>query len=191
MVRVVIGSILGGLAQFVIGFLFWGTPLSAIALRSVDDATGAAIQRALAQTLTAHGTGTYAIPSPGTQQGTVLYGQGPVATVHFNLHGFPAVDGSALIAGLVLSILTALLIGLALFSVAQVVTRFEERAKLVLLFVAAAVLALDIGQPIFNHYGWGYFLYSAVCDFLGLAAAGLVIARWFLPNASPPPGKVL
>ena len=173
MVRVVIGSILGGLAQFVIGFLFWHTPLSNLALRGVDDATSATIQRALAQTLTAHGTGTYAIPSAATQQGTVLYGQGPVATIHFNLGGFPAIDGSALIAGVVLSILTALLIGLALFSVAGVVTRFEARAKLVLLFAAAAVLYLEIGQPIFNHYDWAYFLYSGVCDFLGLAAASL------------------
>ena len=34
MIRSVLGGLLGGLALFITGFLFWGTPLSALAIRS-------------------------------------------------------------------------------------------------------------------------------------------------------------
>lgn len=186
MVRIVLGSILGGFAQFLVGFLFWGTPLSRLAFNVAGETQNAAVQTALAQNLTQTGTGTYAVPWPGTPQGTVLFGQGPIATIHLNTAGFPVVDSGALIAGLILSIVTAFLIGLALHGVADRVTTFAERARLVVLFSAAAVLYLHIGQPIFNHYGWAYFLYLALADFIGLVVAGLVIARWFVPGPARP-----
>ena len=71
MVRSVIGGLLGGLAMFIIGFIFWGTPLSAIAFSRADDQTGANLQAALAQGLSATGTGVYVVPDPVTAQGTV------------------------------------------------------------------------------------------------------------------------
>lgn len=180
--RTVLGGIVGGFALYLVGFLFWGTPLSKIAFSTVDDARSAAVQAALAQNLTENGTGTYVIPWPSTQQGTVLFGQGPVATVHFNIGGFPAVDTGALLAGLVLALITGLIIAFALRVIADRVPAFAERAKVALLFALAATLYLDIGQPIFNHYGWRYFVYLFLSDFIGLAVAGIVIAKWFLPR---------
>ncbi|SNS81436.1 hypothetical protein SAMN06295912_11755 [Sphingomonas laterariae] len=180
MIRLVLGAIAGGVAQFIVGFIFWGTPLSRLAYTTAGEAENAAVQAALAQNLAS--TGTYVVPWPDTAQGTVLYGRGPIATVHYNVAGFPAFDSGSLIAGLVLSILTAMLIGLALWSIATRVTSFAERLKLIALFAGAAVLYLHIGQPIFNHYGWGYFIYLAIADLAGLIVAGAVIARWFLPK---------
>lgn len=184
MVKLVLGAIAGGIAQFLVGFIFWGTPLQRLAFTQAGEMENAAVQAALAQSLTATGTGTYTIPWPGTAQGTTLYGQGPIATVHFNIHGFPAFDSGSLIGGLILSILTALLIALALRSVAAHITGFGDRVRLVALFAVAAVLYLDLGQPVFNHYGWGYFIFAAICDVIGLVAAGAVIARWFMPRVS-------
>jgi len=181
-IKLVLGAIAGGIAQFLVGFIFWGTPLQRIAFTTAGEAENAAVQAALAQNLTATGTGTYVVPWPDTAQGTTLFGKGPIATIHFNVGGFPAMDTGQLIGGLILSILTALLIGLALRSVSGHVTSLAGRIRLVALFAAAAVLYLDIGQPVFNHYGWGYFIFSAVCDMIGLVAAGAVIARWFLPR---------
>ena len=106
MVRILIGSILGGLAQWVVGAIFWGTPLGKIAFHVVDDPKNAAVQQALAANLSEAGTGTYYVPWPDTAQGTVLHGKGPVALIHFNTAGFPVMDGTSLVAGLVLSILT-------------------------------------------------------------------------------------
>lgn len=182
MTRTVIGGLLGGLALYLVGFLFWGTPLSGLAFSAIDDNRSAALQAALAQNLTETGTGSYIVPSPATGQGTVLFGQGPIATVHFNTNGFPVVDSGALIAGLILALATGLLIALALHAVAGRVTDFASRARVAVLFALAATLYLDLGQPIFNHYGWGYFVYAFLADFIGLAVAGLVVARWFLPK---------
>ncbi|SFR81442.1 hypothetical protein [Sphingomonas jatrophae] len=179
-----IGGVAGGLVLYLVGFIFWGTPLSALAYSSIDDAGSASLRAALAQTLTASGTGTYIIPNPATDQGTVLFGQGPIATVHFNTSGFPVIDTSSLVAGLFLALFTGVLIAAALRVIAPRVTDFPSRARVAVLFALAISLYLDLGQPILNHYGPGYFIYTFLGDFLGLAAAGLVIARFFLPRAA-------
>jgi hypothetical protein len=181
MVRLFIGAVLGGLALFMVGFLFWATPLSRIAYNVASDGQNAAVQSALAQQLTTLGTGTYAVPWTSTGGGTILYGQGPIALIHFNSGGFPVVDTAALIGKLVMAIVTAALIAGALSSIAGRVTSFADRARVVILFSVAAALYLHVGQPVSNHFGYRFFIYLALSDALGLIAAGLVIARWFLP----------
>ncbi|WP_326525226.1 hypothetical protein [Sphingomonas sp.] len=184
MARMILGSVLGGVAMWLVGFIFWGTPLSRIALSALDDATGAAVQAALKQHLEAAGSGAYPVPWPGTDIGTTLYGQGPSALVFFHSGGLPVVDSGALVGGLVLAIICSLLIGVALHALRDRVTTFADRMKLVIWFVLAATLWTDIGQPVFNHMPWRYFAYLWVSDVAGLIAAGAVIARWFLPRAS-------
>lgn len=185
MIRLGLGAIAGGIAQWLVGFIFWATPLSGLAFKVANESENAAVQAALAQNLTRSGTGTYMVPWPNTAQGTTLYGQGPIATIHYNSAGFPLVDAGSLFGGLTLSIITAALIGLALWSVAGRAASFAERLKLVVLFAAAAVLYLDLGQPVSNHYGWGHFIYMAIGDFIGLVVAGAVIARWFMATPAP------
>jgi len=183
MIKLVIGSILGGIAQWFVGFILWGTPLGQIPVKSAGDVQDTALQTALAQTLTASGTGTYMIPSPFSQQGTTLYGRGPVAMVHFNTGGFPVMDTSAIVGGLILSIVTIFLLGLALWFIADRVTDFASRAKIVVLAAVATSLYFTIGQPLYNAYmPWVYFVYLGVGNILGFAAGGLVLARWFLPK---------
>lgn len=188
MIRTVLGGLLGGIALFLTGFVFWGTPLSNIAISDVPEQASANLQAAMAQALTQSGTGVYVVPSPTTAAGTVLYGRGPVAQVFFNTAGYPVTDQSALIAGFILSLVVGVLIALALRAAA---TDFAGRVKLTVLFAFAAVLWMHIGQPVFNHAPWGYFLYLAFSDFVGLVAAGLIAARWFVPTArvevTPPP----
>jgi hypothetical protein len=183
MIRLVIGSILGGLAQWFVGFIFWGTPLGRLPFRAVSDDQNAALQAALAQTLTPSGTGTYMVPWPFTQQGTVLYGKGPVAMVHFNTGGFPAMDSGAIIGGLILSIITIFLLGLALWFIADRVTDFASRTKVIVLAAVATSLYFTIGEPIYNSYlPKTYFLYLGIGNTIGMIVGGLVLARWFLPK---------
>lgn len=180
--RTILGGLVGGVALYLIGFLFWGTPISTIAFSHVDDATNATLQAALGQALTASGTGTYVVPWPATGQGTVLFGQGPVATIHFNTQGFPVIDSGALISGLILALIAGIIMALALGFAG--LRTFGERARIVVLFALATTMYIHLGQPIFNHYGWGYFIFAFIADFAGFSAAGLVISRWFLPNAA-------
>ncbi|EZP70420.1 putative uncharacterized protein precursor [Sphingomonas paucimobilis] len=174
MVRSIAGGVVGGIAMYIIGFIFWGTPLSALAYHRADGQASANLQAALAQALTPNGTGVYVIPDPATAQGTILYGRGPVATVFYNSSGFPVTDSAALIGGFILALAVGILIALALRFVAA---DFGSRARLTILFAIAAVLWLHIGRSVFNHAPWGYMLYLAFSDFVALAAAGLIAAR--------------
>jgi hypothetical protein len=186
MIRILIGSILGGLLQFFVGFVFWGTPLSRIAFSVAGDAQNAVVQTALAQNLTETGTGTYYIPWPETAQGLTLHGKGPVAMIFYNISGFPLMDSASLLGGLILSIVSMLLLGLALHTVAARVDDFASRAKIVVFASLAIVLYSIIGQPIYNFYmPWGYWIYLAISLLIGFIAGGLVLARWFVPFAAP------
>ncbi|HWU95363.1 MAG TPA: hypothetical protein VN029_07180, partial [Sphingomonas sp.] len=178
MARLLLGGFLGGLAMWFVGFIFWGTPLSLLALSKTDAATTAAVQAALAQHLGPIGGGAYPIPWPGTPQGTQLYGQGPTAMVLFNPSGFAMPDSAALIGGLVLAILCALAAGFALRMVAGGLD-FVGRLKLVAIVAVAVTAYSDLGQPIFNHAPWGYFTYLWISDVLSWVAAGAVLA-WAL-----------
>lgn len=177
MIRTTLAGLLGGLALYMAGFIFWGTPLSALAFSSVDQAKSAAVQTALAQNLGESGTGTYLIPDPATQQGTTLFGKGPIATVHFNSGGFPVVDGGALIAGFVMALVVGLLLAFAVGGIASRVPAFGDRARLVILASLSYLVWAHLGQPLFNHYGWGYFIYMFVADLVGYVACGLIIAK--------------
>lgn len=183
MIRILIGSVLGGLVQFFVGFIFWGTPLSRLVFTVVPDAQEAAVQTALAQNLTATGTGTYYVPWPETAQGLILHGRGPVALVFFNTGGFPLMQPGSLIGGLVLSVISMLLVGLALHTVAARVEDFASRMKIVVFASLGVVLYSILGQPVFNFYmPWGYWIYLAISLIVGFVAGGFVLAKWFVPH---------
>jgi hypothetical protein len=179
MVRSVLGGLVAGLLMFVIGFVFWGTPLSGLAFQKANDAQSAAVQLALAQNLTPGGTGTYLVPTPDTPQGTVAYGQGPIATIHFNARGFAANDLSMVPTGLAFALVAGVLMALGLGAVGA--AGFAARARLVILFSLGITTWTLLAQPVFNNYGWAYWVYWFVTQTIAVAAAGLVIARWFLP----------
>ena len=71
MVRTFIGGLVGGLILFVVGFIFWATPLGEIPYQHAGDAQSAAVQLALAQNLTPTGTGAYIIPGHTERQGAI------------------------------------------------------------------------------------------------------------------------
>lgn len=182
MVRLLLGSVVGGIAQFVIGFLFWGTPLSALAFTTAPAAQNADVQAALARSLTGTGAGTYMIPDASTPDATVLLGRGPVAMVHFSPTGVAPMDTAALIGGLVLSIVTILLMALALSVVADRVRDFASRFRVIVAFSVAVALYLVIGLPTYNSFmPWGYWVYYFVSSVAGLIAGGFVLTRWFMP----------
>ena len=77
MIRTVIGGLVGGIIMFVIGFIFWASAARRDS-PSPRPATRrrAAVQTALAQNLTPHGTGTYVIPDPpDAARAPTLYAQ--------------------------------------------------------------------------------------------------------------------
>jgi hypothetical protein len=183
MTRTIIGGLVGGLILFVLGYVFWATPLGNIPYKTVSDAQYAAVQTTLAQNLTVTGTGTYRIPDPRTREGASLYTRGPISVVDYNASGFAPDDMTMLLPGFILSIIAGLLMAFGLAAVGGGGRSFERMARLVVLVSLGFTTWEFLGTPIFNHFGWGYWAYAFLAESVSLIAAGLVIARWFLPGA--------
>ncbi|HYG47404.1 MAG TPA: hypothetical protein VD846_05610 [Allosphingosinicella sp.] len=181
MIRTVIGGLVGGIIIFVMGFIFWATPLGEIPYSKADEAQNAAVQAALAQNLTPSGTGAYIIPAHNSAAGAVLYAKGPIATVHFNTKGYSPDDMSMILPGFILALVSGLLIALGLGAVGAG-RSFASLAQLVICFTLGFTVWQFLGAPIFNHFGWGFWIYAFIAESVALILAGLVIARWFLPH---------
>lgn len=180
MIRTVIGGLVAGIVIFVIGFIFWATPLGELAFSKADEAQNAAVQASLAQNLTPGGTGTYIIPAHNSAAGAVLYARGPIATVHFNTRGYSPDDMSMILPGFIVAVIAGLLIAFGLAAVGG--RSFAELARLVVCFSLGFTVWEYLGSPIFNHHGWGFWIYTFVAESVSLILAGLVVARWFVPH---------
>ena len=182
MVRTAIGGLVGGLVLFVMGFVFWATPLSDLAFSKAGDVQSAAVQQAMAANLTESGTGAYIVPGMRSAQSAVLYAKGPIATVFYNTRGYSPEDYSMILPGFIVALIAGLFLSFGLSAVAGQ-RSFAERARLVVLIALAFTTWEFLGSPIFNHFGWGYWIYTFIAESVVWIAAGLVVARWFLPGA--------
>jgi hypothetical protein len=186
MIRIFIGSIVAGLIQFIVGALAWATPLGRMAFTQANGPATADLQAALARNLTTTGTGTYFIPSPETAEGTVLLGKGPVALIHFNTSGFAPMVPGALLTGLIMSVATMLLVGVALSYV-----RAEKRLPVMLLFAVATVSYFVASLPVYNFYmPWGWWAYLAVESFIAFTLGAFVLLTFFMPKEDAAPAPV-
>jgi len=178
--RTLIGGIVAGIILFVVGFVFWATPLGEFAYKTAGDPQSAAVQLSMAQNLTQTGTGAYIIPNMTTPQGGAAYSRGPIAVVHYNTSGYSPDDMSMILPGFVMAIVSGILLALGL-AVLSGTRRYGERARLVIFVSVGITLWTILAQPVFNHFGWGYWVYSFIAETTGLILAGLVVTRWFLP----------
>ncbi|MBV9930956.1 MAG: hypothetical protein JO013_08420 [Alphaproteobacteria bacterium] len=181
MARSFLGGIVAGFILFALGWLFWQTPLSGLAYTNLPDAQGAAVQTALAQNLTQTGTGTYRIPDPKSQQGALLFAKGPIATVDYNIDGFSPTGTAGLLPGLIVALGAGMLIAFGLGAVAAG-RAFGGLARLVVFGSLGVCAWIFLATPIANHFGWGFWIYAFVAEAVSFIAAGLVVARWFVPR---------
>jgi hypothetical protein len=180
MVRAIIGALLGAIAMFIIGFIFFATPLYKLAAANLDDNQAAAVQQVLAANLV-H-TGTYFVPEPGTRAQAEMYSRGPVATVHYNMRGFSPADPGVLAEGFIHMLIVALLSALALYWLSRRITAFDEQIKIAGVAIIAAAVFMRLGEPIWYHHDWPWAIYNLISDSISLGAAALIILK-MLPKA--------
>lgn len=173
--RALIGGVAGAIVMFLLAFIFFATPLYKLGSSSLDNAQAAAVQLALAQNVP--GTGTYFVPSGDTPEQSVMYGRGPVATIHYNSGGFSTADPSIMIGGFVHMLVVTLLMAVALYTVSRYIPSFGERVRLLVVAVIAAAAYMKLGSPIWDHQDWGHATYLFIADCVSLIAAGLVILK--------------
>ncbi len=178
MIRVLIGSLMGAIVMFLIGFLAYGTPLMRLGFAQATDAVQIDVQTALKAL---PGTGTYVIPSGESAATTAAFANGPVATINYNAGGFAMVDPQVMLTGFIHMFITALLLGLMLWGVRGRVPDFPSRARLVIGMALVAVVFTNLADPIWLHHDWRHAIYVAAVNFISLCAAGHILARWFVP----------
>jgi hypothetical protein len=173
--RALIGGVAAAIAMFIIGFIFFATPLYKLGTRSLDDAQAAAVQQAMAANLPA--TGTYFVPSGDTSEQAVMYGRGPVATVHYNTGGFSIADPTVMVSGFLHMLVVCLLMAVGLYSLSRHIPGFTERVRLLALGVVGAAVFMRLGDPIWYHQDWGHAIYLFIADCVSLIVAGLIILK--------------
>jgi hypothetical protein len=182
MVRVVIGAFVATIAMFAIGFILFASGLQRIASSGLEDNQAAAVRQVLSENLPR--TATYFVPDPeGSAAQTVMFGQGPIATIHYNTGGYAAEDTTMLLTGFIFTFVTALLFGLALLGISKRVSDFGSRARVGIIFAVATSAYIHLGEPLYYHHDWPHFVYAFVANSAMLATGALIVA-WFLPKAS-------
>ena len=181
MARIVIGSIVAGLIQFIVGAIAWVSPLGELAFGpNLPGPVAADLQAALAKGLAS--SGTYFVPSPETPEGIAMLAKGPAALIMFDAHGSAPFDPGSLLVGLLLSIGMMLLVALALRAVPV-----ASRMQVMLLFAIATIVYFVVSLPVYNFYmPWSWWLFLAAQEFVGFVLGALVLIRWFLPTPQLP-----
>ena len=187
MTRALIGAAVAAVVMFIIGFVFHASPLMKLATHTLDNPRAAAVQQVMAANIPS--TGTYYVPSADTPEQTVMYGRGPVATIHYNSRGFSVADPAVMVVGFVHMLIVSLLMAVGLFTITRYVPSLGEQVRLLVLGVVGAAAFMRLGEPIWYHYDWGFAIYSFVADCVSLIAAGLVILKLLprSPNAASAP----
>jgi hypothetical protein len=173
--RALIGGVAAAVAMFIIGFIFFATPLYKLGSGSLDNAQAAAVQTVMAQNIAE--TGTYFVPSGDTPEQTVMYGRGPVATIHYNTRGYSTADPASMIGGFLHMLVVCLLMAVGLYTLSLYIPSFGERVRLLVLGVLGAAVFMRLGNPIWFHQDWGHAIYLFIADCVALIVAGLVILK--------------
>lgn len=173
--RALVGALVGAVALFILGFIFHASALRGVATGSLENAQAAAVQQSLAANLPS--TGTYSVPSDTTSEQTVMYGQGPISTIHYNTSGFGIGDTSTLIIGFLHMLMVSLLMAAGLGAVSRFVADFGERTRLLVLGVLGATAFIHLREPIWFHHDWPHFIYLFIADSVSLIVAGLIILK--------------
>ena len=182
MIKLMFGTLVAAVAMFITAFVYYAGPIGEAGFSKAGENESAVLQQALKSNLL--DTGTYVIPYPGTQTGTTLYGNGPVATVHYNKAGFPLESTDGMIWGFALYLAGAALMAGALSQLDRRVPDFKSRATVVICFALGATGLNVLTDPIFQHWDWSYALFAFVGNTLILCVGGLILARWFMPKAA-------
>ncbi len=178
MTRLIGGSAIAALLMFILGFVFYATPLQSIAYATADPAVIERVQAAMADLPK---SGAYLIPNADQPGGAAAYARGPIGMLRMVKSGYPVFDPTVLMAGFTHYFVSALLIGLALRSVSGRLDAAQTRVVLGWTILAAAVFNL-LSDPVWYRLDWTYSLYNFAANVVILGAGALVVARWLRPR---------
>ncbi|MBS3960555.1 MAG: hypothetical protein KGZ61_01780 [Sandarakinorhabdus sp.] len=179
MIRLFIGSLVAAAATFMLGFVFFATPVSELGYKTATIESQKVVQDALR---TLGETGTFYLPDGKTPEAVLMHETGPTAVVKVNMQGSAPSDVAVLVRGFVHMTVSMLLLGLFLWVLRNALPTFASRVMPLLFLAAVAAVWTRLGEPIWWRTDWANAFYSAATDFVSLAVGGLIMAL-FVPRA--------
>lgn len=180
MKRTLASGLAAGALIYATGFLAFGTPLYWLGASVAPPSRIAALQDAIARELGPTGTGAYDIPNPKQPETAGRLARGPVATVFFEQSGLGRPAANSVVGGIIICTLTG--VGLAVALRLLTGLPLGRRLLATATFIGTFTLYRDLGQPVFNAYGWRYFVVLFAQDTLALTLASLIAL--YIQNAS-------
>ena len=177
--RLVLGSVLTAIAIFVWGFLFWGMNI-AQPFAPVDPAAETAISETLKANLKADDA--YYVPTMtmNDEKGWVeKHKAGPLAQIFYRAEGSDPMNPMTFVWGFVHMLVTALILGFALYMVSGGLATYRQRVLAVVTFGIAASIFAHLSNPVWFLEPWHYSIAGAVYDFVAYVLAGLILG-WFI-----------
>ena len=182
MKRYILGGLLTAIAMFVWGAVFWMSPVPTSVMQTATD--DVALGQALKAQMPA--SGTYFVP--GMQDDheamTRLHEAGPVAMIHIQVEGSPAMDPKVFIKGLIHLFGMALLIGWLLELSANSLGSYGRRVGFVVLLGVTASFTYDLGSTIWWPVAMPWALVGVLYTVVNWTIAGLILAAFFKPDAT-------
>ena len=178
-----LGVLLGTIAMFIFGAVFWSAPAVYRMLPAVPDeaAAGAALNAAFP------GSGTYLIPNPAGDSKRVeeLSRKGPVAMVHLRREGLNPMEPRVFVQGFIHELVTVAFLALLLKIALPALGGYLARVIFLSLLGITAALYSNFSMPVWWHHPWTFYLLSFVYDVGAWVAAALVLAAFVKPVPEP------
>ena len=183
MKRFVIGSVIGAVALFFWGFVFWVlNPLSySVLLHPKDEVQlGTLLREQLPD------SGTYVLPHPLDPTETVnkLSLDGPIATIHMIREGRPAMEPRILIVGFLHGFAVVLMIAMLMTIALPALSSYGSRARFATIFGIASALFVHGGSVIWMREGRPWHMVNAIYEVSACVIIVLVLAVVIKPAAA-------
>jgi len=183
MKRSLLGVLLGTLALYVWGMLYWGiNPLPYTAWhRSTNDAeAGQALLKHFPE------SGTYYLPGMYNDPATLakLYESGPIAFIHVtSREGRPRNERTILVKGFLLDLVVVALPAWLLKLAAPAARTYGSRIRVAAVAGLTAAVLVDFGDMVWWYLPWDWKLHQAVYTFSAWVVPALVLAKFIRPEA--------
>jgi hypothetical protein len=183
--RVLLGGVLGGIAIFMWGFVFWAVlPFAKDNLPELPNI--AAVARSLDAAIPE--SGTYLFPSrEGASDMKERYAEGPVGMIVFRKGGVDIEDPMIYLKGLVHFMACAAIAGGIMSTVIGSLKTYGSRVLFVFRLGLFAGVAVNVAKAIWWHAPTDFLFLDCAFHFVGWGVAGFAIAAVVKPKAGALP----
>jgi hypothetical protein len=181
MKKFLLAPLLGALAMFFWGFLYYG--ISGIPYKALGTPAGDVLP-AVAALFPADGT--YVMPDPRSPPEALAeqMKRGQFAMVHVRKAGVKEMDPMTLVKGFALEFACCLLLAFIMHKVAGGFQTFMCRFMFCLAVGLLVTLFANGGQAIWWQQAWGWHLMTMLHDVIAFVLAGAVLARFHTPKTT-------